>query len=63
MTNISAYAFFGLDYGAYGNISMACGILTIQVGDDEFVNAAYYYNEDVLYGSELIRITPKAFVP
>lgn len=37
--------------------------LTAIVGDDDFVNAAYYYNEDVLYGSELIRITPKFLVP
>ncbi|RYP10558.1 hypothetical protein DL765_008062 [Monosporascus sp. GIB2] len=47
VTKVSAYAFFGLDY----------------VEDNEFLNAAYYYNEDVLYGSELLRITPKFLVP
>ncbi|KAK7943817.1 uncharacterized protein PG986_012930 [Apiospora aurea] len=46
-TKISAYAFFGMDY----------------VDDDEFIDAAYYYNEDVLFGSELLRLTPKFLVP
>ncbi|KXX76907.1 Ent-kaurene oxidase [Madurella mycetomatis] len=47
VTKISAYAFFGLDY----------------VSNNEFIDAAYYYNEDVLYGSELLRISPKFLRP
>ncbi|KAI4865980.1 cytochrome P450 [Hypoxylon rubiginosum] len=47
VTKISAYAFFGLDYAE----------------NNEFIDAAYYYNEDVLYGSELLRIMPKFLVP
>ncbi|KAI1657940.1 cytochrome P450 [Daldinia decipiens] len=47
VTKISAYAFFGLDYAE----------------NTEFIDAAYYYNEDVLYGSELLRLTPNFLVP
>ncbi|KAK4197156.1 Ent-kaurene oxidase [Triangularia verruculosa] len=47
VTKISAYAFFGLDY----------------VDNNEFIEAAYYYNEDVLYGSEFLRMTPRLLRP
>ncbi|ROT37819.1 cytochrome P450 [Sodiomyces alkalinus F11] len=47
VTKISAYSFFGLDYAE----------------NNEFIDAAYYYNEDVLYGSELLRLVPGFLVP
>jgi hypothetical protein len=33
------------------------------VEDNEFIEAAYYYNEDVLYGAELLRISPSFLRP
>ncbi|KAK8127859.1 cytochrome P450 [Apiospora sp. TS-2023a] len=77
VTKISAYAFFGMDYGeclmqnphpmqvlSFTDISSdSTKIWPIVVDDDEFIDAAYYYNEDVLYGSELLRLTPKFLVP
>lgn len=31
--------------------------------NSEFIDAAYYYNEDVLYGSEVLRLVPGFLVP
>ncbi|OAQ59556.1 cytochrome P450 [Pochonia chlamydosporia 170] len=47
VTKISAYAFFGAD----------------NLENNDFIDAAYYYNEDVLYGSELLRICPSFLRP
>ncbi|KAF2114936.1 cytochrome P450 [Lophiotrema nucula] len=47
VTEISGYAFFGGD----------------QVKNQEFMEAAYCYNEDVLYGAEILRLTPSFLVP
>lgn len=37
--------------------------LVKQVENNDFINAAYYYNEDVLYGSELLRLCPNFLRP
>ncbi|KAH8722687.1 cytochrome P450 [Phaeosphaeriaceae sp. PMI808] len=47
VTDISGYAFFGRDV----------------MEDKDFMKAAYCYNEDVLYGAEILRLTPKLLVP
>ncbi|KAF2488553.1 cytochrome P450, partial [Lophium mytilinum] len=47
VTKISGLAFFGRD----------------RMEDDAFMDAAYYYNEDVLYGAEVLRLIPQFLVP
>jgi hypothetical protein len=37
--------------------------LTTSAENTDFIDAAYYYNEDVLYGSEILRMTPSFLEP
>lgn len=64
VTDISGLAFFGRDQCTYASWRERVHLLTRSlVEDGKFMKAAYRYNEDVLYGAEILRLIPQFMVP